>query len=166
MTRHYSAARLVIAFLALLALARPAAARDQVPFKGSVEATVVERTFIPGNPPHVFIRLEGTGHASHLGQFTFIAPHFINPATGAVQGTYEFTAANGDMLFADFTAHATPIAGTTLMVVEDSATITGGTGRFAGATGGFTAERVVDTAAGTTEGSFEGTVSSVGSAKR
>ena len=165
MTRHYSAARFAIAVLALLAFVRPAAAGDQVPFKGGVEATTVERTFIPGNPPHVFIRLEGTGQASHLGQFTFVAPHFVNPATGAVAGTYQFTAANGDMLFADFTAQTTPIPGTTLVVVEDSATITGGTGRFAGATGGFTAERIVDTVAGTTEGSFEGTISSVGSAK-
>jgi hypothetical protein len=165
MTRHYSAARFAIAFLALLAFVRPAAAGDQIPFKGSLEATAVERTFIPGNPPHVFIRLEGTGHASHLGQFTFVAPHFINPANGTVEGTYEFTAANGDMLFADFTAHSTPIPGSTLVLVEDSATITGGTGRFAGATGSFTAERIVDTAAGTTEGSFEGTISSVGSAK-
>jgi hypothetical protein len=166
MTRHASAARLAIAFLALLALVRPAAAGDQVPFKGGVEATTVERRFIPGNPPHVFILLEGTGHASHLGQFTYIAPHFVNTATGAVEGIYEFTAANGDMLFADFTAHTTPIPGTTLVIVEDSATITGGTGRFAGATGSFTAERIVDTAAGTTEGSFEGTISSVGSASR
>jgi hypothetical protein len=42
---------------------------------------------------------------------------------------------------------------------QDTATIKGGTGRFAGATGGFIAERVVDTAAGTTTGSFEGTIS-------
>ena len=43
---------------------------------------------------------------------------------------------------------------------------TGGTGRFAGATGEFTVERLVDTATGETEGSFEGTISSPGAGKR
>ena len=163
MKRHRYACGVALAIMALVGPARPAAAGDQVPLRGSLEATTVERTFIPGNPPRVFIRLEGTGHASHLGQFTYSAPHFVNPATGAVQGTYEITAANGDKLYADFTAQTTPIPGTTRVTVRDTATITGGTGRFDGATGSFTAERIVDTAAGTTEGSFEGTISSVGS---
>ena len=41
-----------------------------------------------------------------------------------------------------------------------------GTGRFAGATGSFLAERLYDTVDGTTTGSFEGTISSTGAAKR
>ena len=51
-----------------------------------------------------------------------------------------------------------------LEIVED-ATITGGTGRFAGATGSFTCERLYDTIEGTTTGSFEGTISTVGAGK-
>ena len=46
----------------------------------------------------------------------------------------------------------------TLDVVE-SATITGGTGRFAGATGTYTANCVVNQGAGTSTGTFEGTIS-------
>jgi hypothetical protein len=67
------------------------------------------------------------------------------------------------MLFADFTGKAatTPIPG--VLYIEETATITGGTGRFAGATGSFTCERFFDTIAGTTIGSFEGTISSPGS---
>jgi hypothetical protein len=45
-----------------------------------------------------------------------------------------------------------------VLYIEETATITGGTGRFAGATGSFTAERLYDMVAGTTIGSFEGTI--------
>jgi hypothetical protein len=47
----------------------------------------------------------------------------------------------------------------------ETATITGGTGRFASASGNFTAERVVDLATGLTTGFFEGTISSPGAVK-
>ena len=62
-----------------------------------------------------------------------------------------FTAANGDMLTAQFTGQATPIVG--------FYAITGGTGRFAGATGSFIVHRLFDTVEGTTVGFFDGTVS-------
>ena len=42
--------------------------------------------------------------------------------------------------------------------------ITGGTGRFAGAKGSFTLERLVDLATGFTSGSFHGTITSAGAA--
>jgi hypothetical protein len=42
-------------------------------------------------------------------------------------------------------------------VVEEH-TITGGTGRFAGATGSFTLERLVSTVTGVTDGSFDGSI--------
>ena len=55
----------------------------------------------------------------------------------AWHGTLELVAANGDKIFATFTGLGTFINPTTASVVE-IATITGGTGRFAGATGTFT----------------------------
>jgi hypothetical protein len=44
-----------------------------------------------------------------------------------------------------------------LRLVE-TADITGGTGRFANASGSFTSARIFNMAAGTTTGSFEGTI--------
>lgn len=53
-----------------------------------------------------------------------------------------------------------------VLSIRETATITGGTGRFAGATGSFTAERVFNIATSITTGSFEGAISSPGASKR
>jgi hypothetical protein len=46
--------------------------------------------------------------------------------------------------------------------IVEVGTITEGTGRFAGATGTFTVERLVDLTTGISSGSFSGTISSPG----
>jgi len=65
-----------------------------------------------------------------------------------------------EMVYAEFTGIATPTATPGVLYIEETATITGGTGRFANATGSFSVERWYDTIAATTIGSFEGTISS------
>ena len=157
MKRHRSAASLALAVLAVVGLAGPAPAGEQVPFKGSFEGDV---TVTPLAPPLLRVDVEATGKATHLGKFTLDIPHVVDPATRTAVGSYEFTAANGDKVYAEFTGIATPTATPGVLYIEETATITGGTGRFAGATGSFTGERLYDTTAGTTIGSFEGTISS------
>ena len=159
MKRFRPAASLALVAVVALGLARPAAAGEPVPFKGSLEGDV---TITPLTPPFVHADVEATGNATHLGAFTLDVPHKVNRADRTAVGTYEFTAANGDMLFADFTGKATPTAIPGVLYIEETATITGGTGRFAGATGSFVCERLYDTIAGTTIGSFEGTISDDG----
>ena len=73
-------------------------------------------------------------------------------------GSYQFTAANGDTLTADVSGLATLVPPGVLTTHEE-AVITGGTGRFADATGSFTADRTFYVATGTTVGSFQGTIS-------
>ena len=93
-----------------------------VPFKGRAEYTL---TAVEGST----LRYIGTGHATHLGLFTADASLFPH-GDGKFSATVTFTAANGDQLFliaeGAFTS-PTSVVGT--------ATITGGTGRFEGATG-------------------------------
>jgi hypothetical protein len=127
---------------------------QEVPFKGRLEGTA---TITPGTPPFLSVLIEGTGNATHLGRFTLEIPHVVNAMNRTSTGTYEFTAANGDTLTAGFTGQATLTAPGVLSVVE-TATITGGTGRFADATGSFTVERVFNQVTGLTTGSFEGTI--------
>jgi hypothetical protein len=148
----------VMAIGLLLTLAAPVAANEQVPFRGSLEGTV---TVTPLDPPLASVVIEGGGNATQLGRFTVEIPHLVNQATRIGGGTYIFTAANGDTLTADFSGQATLVSPGVLSVAE-TGVITGGTGRFAGATGSFTAERTFFVATGTTTGTFEGTISSPG----
>jgi hypothetical protein len=140
-------------------LASPVAAGEQVPFKGRLEGAV---TMTPLTPPFVSVLVNATGNATQLGQFTLEIPHVVNRATSTAVGTYHFAAANGDTLTADFTGQATPTATPGVLHIVETATITGGTGRFAGATGSFVVERLYDRIAGTTTGSFVGTISTPG----
>jgi hypothetical protein len=155
MKRHSPTAGLALAVLAILGLAGPAAAGEQVPFKGSLEGTVTRS--LP--PPPISVLVEADGNATQLGRFTVEIPHLVVPPNGA--GFYHFVAANGDTLTAEFTGVSAPAAPGFLYIVE-TATITGGTGRFAGATGSFVCERLYDIAAGTTIGYFDGTISRPG----
>ena len=156
MKRYRLAAGLALAVLGVLALAGPVAAGKQVPFKGRLEGDVA---VTPLAPPFLQVDVEATGKATHLGKFTLDIPHVVDPATRTAVGSYEFTAANGDKVYAEFTGIATPTATPGVLYIEETATITGGTGRFAGATGSFVVHRLFDTAEGTTFGSFEGTIS-------
>jgi len=159
MKRFRYAASLALAFLAVLGFAGPLPAGEQVPFKGSFEGDV---TVSPLALPFLQVDVEAMGKATHLGQFTLDIPHVVNRANGTAVGPYEFTAANGDKVYAEFTGLAMPTATPGVLYIDETATVTGGTGRFAGATGSFTVERLFDTVAGTTEGSFEGTISAPG----
>jgi hypothetical protein len=135
------------------ALAGPVAAGAEVPFKGRLEGFF---TVTPLVPPFARVLIEATGNATHLGRFTVENRHVV-PFVTSGSGSYEFTAANGDTLTADFTITATPTPDGLFIVVE-IATITGGTGRFDGATGSFTVIRLLDRAARFTSGSFDGSI--------
>ena len=146
---------LVIALALVLSLAGPVAAREQLPFKGSLEGVV---TVTPLDPPMASVLIEGAGTAIRLGRFTVEIPHLVNQAIRVGSGSFAFTAANGDTLTADFTGRGTLVAPGILRTAE-TATFTGGTGRFAGATGSFVTERTFFIATGTTTGTFVGTIS-------
>ena len=134
---------------------------QEVPFKGRLEGIA---TITPGTPPFLSVSIEGTGNATHLGRFTVENTHVVNTTERTATGTYEFAAANRDTLTAGFTGQATLTAPGVLSIVE-TATITGGTGRFAGATGNFTVERLLNLDTFLTTVSFEGTISSPGAVK-
>jgi len=148
----------LVALALAFCIAGPVAAGDQLPFKGTLEASA---TVTPLDPPLVSVLLQGSGVASQLGRFTFEFQHIVNQATRVGTGTYVFTAANGDTVTADITGQAALVAPGVLTVAE-TGVITGGTGRFAGATGNLTIERTFFVATGTTTGAFTGTISAPG----
>jgi hypothetical protein len=163
MNRYRLLAGLALAALCVLSalgLSGPASAGDPVPFKGTLQGSYT-RT---GTFPFFHLEPSGTGNATQLGQFSFTLPHDVNllllPPGGT--GTFVFTAANGDTVSGTFLTSATPTQVPGVIHGVEYMTITGGTGRFANASGSFTTDRLVDTVNLTTVGSFEGTISSPG----
>lgn len=122
---------------------------------GTLEATE-SGTPQPGTPI-VVRRLEGTGTASHLGRFTTVGVITLNLATASGTGTVTYTAANGDMLSGTATGQA--VVGGGFATVTETVTITGGTGRFAGATGTLTVVRRIVQATGVSTGTLDGAIS-------
>jgi hypothetical protein len=150
--RHPLLVGLVVAVAVSLASVAVAVAAE-TPFKGTVTAVETSRV----DPPFVSIDREGTGTATHLGRFTEHVTLQANLETEFATGTATFTAANGDTLTASVTGKATPTSPGVLSFVEVY-TITGGTGRFAGATGTFTLESTLNLATGVSSGKFRGTI--------
>jgi hypothetical protein len=146
---------IMTAVLLTAAIASPVLAQAQVPFRGTVEGVDSGS----GGAFPVFLRsLSGTGHASHLGQFTMTAEWQVNVLTDPAEGVGSFTltAANGDTLFGTSTGPGIVVDG--IAYIQETHTITGGTGRFAGATGTFAAGRVLVEATGIYASSFDGII--------
>ena len=160
--RHSSAARLGLAVLAVLVLGGPVAAGEHVSFKGTLDG-VVKVTSV--DPLLVSVLVNASGNATKLGRFSLVIPHVVDRTTRTATGAFDFKAANGDTLSAEFSGKSAPTTTPGVLSIVETATITGGTGRFAGATGSFTVQRYFDTASRTTTGSFKGTISTTGSVK-
>ena len=156
MKRYSSAIRLALAIVVIAGPTGLARADEQVPFKGTLEGERVTRT--PLTPPFVFAQLDATGDATQLGEYELIIKAIANTTTRTSVGTFQFVAANGDTLSADFTGQSMATATPGVTAFVETAIITGGTGRFAGATGGFIAKRLLDTSTLLTTGAFEGTI--------
>ena len=133
----------------VLALAAPvSAAGHQRPFVGRTAGEGSLGPAIPDCPAGSMFHVEGadTGNVTHLGRVTetYHQCAAVNWATGegwlTENGSLTMTAANGDLLFLSYDGQfvATPLPVPTTATGEGNWVITGGTGRFAGATGSGT----------------------------
>ena len=109
--------------------------QHMVPFKGSWTGQTISADL--STFPVVGVVSAGGGRITHLGRNTMVSPHTSNVFTGETIGEQIFTAANGDTL----TAHCEgfPVSAPDGSTVAGSlnCVFTSGTGRFAGATGGY-----------------------------
>ena len=135
------------------------AADKGVPFIGRLEGF---ETITPIDPQFLSALMKGTGDATQLGRFTVVHLETVNLLTSTGLASFAFTAANGDILTADSTGKASPTATPGVVSIVETAFISGGTGRFAGATGSFIVTGSIDFATNLTARSFEGTISSPG----
>ena len=151
---------LMAAILLTAALAVPAAAQHLIPFKGSLQGQEADT----GEFPIITANGSTTGIATVVGQFSFTYQLTINLLTATATGSGHLIAANGDSIDTTITGSADVVSTPGFAIITEIQTITGGTGRFAGAQGSFTVERVVNQATGFTSGSFHGTITSPGAA--
>jgi hypothetical protein len=132
-----------------------ASARKPLPLKGSIEALETYRV----SGPTMFVTATGSGEATHLGRYTVTYEVQVDLPTGTGTGlSAQYVAANGDRLFAEGSGQATPTEDPSVFVVVETFTITGGTGRFADATGNFTETRRVNIETGVTSGTIDGNI--------
>jgi len=127
------------ALLITAALAGPASAAQDLPFSGVIEGT---EDFDFAHPSGIDIKILGSGEgkASQLGAFTATWDVDITLANQVQPVERTFVAANGDELYTEGFGAGTPPPD---QFVVETHVITGGTGRFFGATGSLTVERWV-----------------------
>ena len=151
------------------AFATPGSAPKLVPFHatfaGSAQTVVV--------PPRVFATGAAEGRATHLGATVWDFEEIVTlgqvvpgcPTLGSTDTyTGRFIAANGDMITVEGAGTGCPTSPTTVIVM-DVFTVTGGTGRFEGASGNLTSVTAVDRPTNTFVITFQGELSTPGSIK-
>ena len=146
-------ALLLLIVLASTTFAAPSAER-QLLFKGSMQAVETHVVTFPT----FTLDATGSGNATQLGLFTmsFQGEVFIPTLSGTASAI--LVAADGSRLFADGLGQGTPTENPNVVSIVEVYTITGGTGRFAGATGSFTLERHLSTITLASAGTFDGSI--------
>ena len=124
-----------------------------LPFRGTLEST--ERV-VSENPTSAVRHLDGTGPATHLGRFTLSADFTVQIPSANATGTAIWTAANGDRIFASVAGHGDLVF--PIVTIAETHTITGGTGRFADASGTMSIDRTANIVTGVSSGSLSGTI--------
>lgn len=160
--RRLRRAGLVLVAIAALALPVQAVASAQVPLKGRDSGSF---TLTPdGCGPGVFaVVINDAGHATHLGAYAYHSNECFNPSTLQFSGAFTMTAANGDTIAGSYAGVITSVVGD-LGFYEQDNVITGGTGRFGGASGQFHLSGIANLATLESSQRISGTVSSPGSA--
>jgi hypothetical protein len=161
-------------------LASAASATTQVPMHGTYKATG-SFTTPPAGCAGFYSTFEGGGIETHLGTYTITNDICSLPGDAThstISGGFTKATASGDLLFGTYTGTTTltqaPGAGQPIGVFDilGQLTFTGGTGRFAGASGHETMRGTQTTDfsqdgfPSTTTLSLDGTMSSIGSLQR
>ena len=131
--------------------------QKQLPLKGSLQA--VENNEVDW--PTIYVHGTGSGNATALGKFTVDYEGTVqNDENGVGTGTMtaHLVAANGDSLFAEGSGLGTPTETLGVNKIVENYTITVGTGRFAGASGSFTVQRLINLDSGVTSGTINGNI--------
>jgi hypothetical protein len=124
----------------------------RIPFKGTLQSNESYRTIFPT----LFVTAKGSGEATLLGQITVHYMSEVNLSDLSQSGSVSFAGINSDSLLATGVGQAIEDRTSGMFSVVENYAITGGTGRFARASGTLTLKRRVSVTPGISSGSFEG----------
>ena len=145
---------LLLMVLASTVLAAPSASGRELLLKGSLETTETQQAVFPT----LFVSVMGSGNATQLGLFTISSQAQVNIPTLASSTSATLVAADSSSLFGAGTGQGTLTATPGIVSIVETYTITGGTGRFEGASGNFIVERLLNRATRISSGTISGTI--------
>src|SRR6266566_6546977 len=87
----------IMAMILTAALAVPAAAQKQVPFKGTMQGNDTDQGL--NSQGQLLVATSGKGIGSHVGQFSFTLAQTVDLTAGTDTGTAHLIAANGDSIY-------------------------------------------------------------------
>lgn len=134
-------------------LTEPVSAQTtRLAFQGSMESSEAYSTILPTR----YVTANGSGESPQLGHFTVSYHTEVNLLDLSEAESVELTGSYGDSLQAKGTGQAIEDRTPGMYNVVEVYTITGGTGRFSGASGTFTLKRLVSVTVGLASSTFEG----------
>ena len=132
----------------------PVANAKNLQVAGTIETT--EEQVV--TPPTMKVELEGIGHATGLGCFVLDIDTTVLLATSYGTGVIAIDTGCGNTLSGTIVGQGSPKPGVDAVPVIGTMTITGGTGRFLGASGTLTIKRILSRSTGVSTGTIEGTI--------
>lgn len=152
----------IVAVVAVLVPASDVVAKDEVPLKGAI-TIVPEGIEDELNFPILTQVRVITGQVSHFGRVEGINVLHVNVLDLSFTGEFTLFAANGDSISGEVSGNLLPTDDPNVFEVEEDMVITGGTGRFTGATGTASGEGWAFHDTGRARETFQGTISRPGS---
>jgi hypothetical protein len=153
---------LIAATFLTVALSGPAVNAGRVPFNGTWEAHEVTTPF---SDPSLgfFTHGEGTLTSTALGPLAMYLANIVDLETldGTLDGIgrTRLIDANGDSIFDCGTGHAELVTpDPPVSHITETHIVTGGTGRYAGARGSYTVDRMLDLSTLDSSGTFNGVI--------
>ena len=127
--------------------------------RGDLETVPASPPTVTSTNPLVFVQSRAlTGHASHIGDIKGTVTVTCNMAAGTYTTSFTLETSRGDTITGTGTGWLTPTATPGVFAYTEINTISGGTGRFAGAVGAIVCQGQLNMSTGVEAGKLAGAI--------